>query len=99
MLATGIGFVLPAVLTLLNFAGIMSGRTILRGWRWAIIVIITFTAFATPATDIISMFFLAVPMLVLYFLAAGISLVNDRVRARRQAAYLEQELDADPEPV
>jgi len=91
MLATGCGFVLPAILALLNFAGVIKGRTILKGWRIAIIAIVTFTAFATPATDVVSMFLLAVPMLVLYFLAVGIALINDRRRAKREAAFLAAE--------
>lgn len=91
MLATGVGFVLPAILTLLNFVGVISGRAIIKGWRIAIIIVITFTAFATPATDIISMFLLAVPMLALYFAAAGIALINDRRRAKKEAAFLAEE--------
>jgi len=96
MIATGIGFVLPAVLVLLNFAGVLTGRSIIKGWRIAIIAVVTFTAFATPATDIVSMFLLAVPMLVLYFAAAGIALLNDRRRAKRQAAFLAEEGLAEP---
>ena len=91
MLATGVGFVLPAILTLLNFVGVVTGRSIIKGWRIAIIVVITFTAFATPATDIISMFLLAVPMLALYFAAAGIALVNDRRRAKKEKTSLERD--------
>ncbi|MBO9578312.1 MAG: twin-arginine translocase subunit TatC [Microbacteriaceae bacterium] len=91
MIATGVGFVLPVILVLLNFAGVVSGRAIIRGWRWAILVIVTFTAATTPVTDIVSMFLLAVPMLVLYFAAAGVALLNDRRRRRREAAFLAQE--------
>lgn len=91
MLATGVGFVLPAILTLLNFVGVITGKSILKAWRIAIIVVITFTAFATPATDIISMFLLAVPMLALYFAAAGIAIINDRRRAKKEAAFLAEE--------
>jgi len=91
MIATGCGFVLPALLSLLNFAGVLRGRTILRSWRWAIIAIVTFTAFATPATDIFSMLLLAVPMFVLYFLAVGIALLNDRRRDRKRAAFLDSD--------
>jgi len=92
MMVCGVGFVLPVFLVMLNFAGVLSGRGILKGWRIAILAIVTFTAATTPATDIMSMLALAVPMLVLYFLAVGIALLNDRRRARRQAAYLESDL-------
>lgn len=91
MLATGVGFVLPAILTLLNFVGVITGKSIIKAWRIAIIVVITFTAFATPATDIISMFLLAMPMLALYFAAAGIALINDRRRAKKEKTSLERD--------
>jgi sec-independent protein translocase protein TatC len=91
MLATGVGFILPVVLAFLNFAGLITAKAILKGWRIAIIVIVTFTAFATPATDIISMFLLAVPMLVLYFAAAGVAALNDWRRGKREKAFLADE--------
>lgn len=86
-LAVGIAFVLPVLLVLLNFAGVLEGRTILRGWRVAVIVVALFAAMATPSADVLSMFLLMLPMIALYFLAVGISLLNDRRRARRRAAF------------
>lgn len=83
VLATGIAFVLPVFLVLLNFVGVLQGRTILKGWRWAILAITLFTAIATPAADVISMFLLAIPMVGLYFTAVGVSLWHDRSVARR----------------
>jgi len=91
VLATGIAFVLPVFLVLLNFVGVLQARTILKGWRWAILAITIFTAIATPAADVISMILLAIPMIVLYFGAVGIALLHDRgVEKRAQA--LEAEL-------
>jgi sec-independent protein translocase protein TatC len=86
VIATGIAFVLPVFLVLLNFMGIIEGKTILKSWRWAILAITLFTAIATPAADVLSMFLLAVPMVVLYFAAVGISMGHDRIAARRRAA-------------
>ena len=83
VLATGIAFVLPVFLVLLNFVGVLRGSTILKGWRWAILAITLFTAIATPAADVISMFLLAIPMVGLYFAAVGISLWHDKSVARR----------------
>ena len=68
---------------LLNFVGILQGKTILKGWRWAILSIAVFTAFATPAADVVSMFLLAIPMVFLYFVAVFVALWHDRVVARR----------------
>lgn len=86
ILAIGIGFVLPVFLVVLNFARVLTGRAILQGWRWAVLAITVFTALATPAADVISMFLLAIPMVGLYFLAAGIASINDRRVAKREAA-------------
>ncbi len=86
VLATGVAFVLPVFLVLLNFIGILQGRSILRGWRWAILAITLFTAIATPAADVVSMFMLAIPMVVLYFVAVGIAIWHDRIVARRADA-------------
>ena len=91
MLAVGIAFVLPVFVVLLNFAGVISAASILKSWRVAILVIILFTAIATPAADVISMFMLAIPMIVLYFTAYGIAYLHDR-RAARRALALEREL-------
>jgi sec-independent protein translocase protein TatC len=91
VLAVGVAFILPVFLVLLNFMGILSAKAILKAWRWAILVIIVFCAIATPAADVMSMFLLAIPIIVLYFLAVGVSWLHDRAVARRLAA-LENEL-------
>ncbi len=92
-LAVGIAFVLPVILVLLNFAGVISGSAILKGWRTAVLLVALFAAMATPSVDVMSMFFLMIPMLGLYFLAVGIALINDRRRARKHKR-LEAELAA-----
>ena len=97
ILAIGIGFVLPVVLVMLNFARVITGASILRGWRWAILTITVFTAFATPAADIMSMFILAIPMVGLYYLAAGVAVINDKRYAKKEAALAaEYGIDAAP---
>lgn len=89
ILAIGIGFVLPVFLVLLNFTRLLSARSIIKGWRWAIVLITTFTALATPAADVLSMFLLAIPMVVLYYLAALIAFIHDKRVAKREGAALE----------
>ena len=66
-----------------SFAGVISATSIIKSWRVAVLVIVLFTAVATPAADIISMFMLAVPMILLYFAAWFIAHLHDRRVARR----------------
>lgn len=89
LLVVGIAFVLPVFLVLLNFTGVLPGKTILKSWRIAILAVTIFTAVATPSADIISMLLLAIPMIVLYFVAVGVALLHDRRKARRDASILE----------
>ncbi len=89
VLVTGVAFVLPVFLVLLDFAGVLTGRGILKGWRVAVLAITLFTAIATPAADVLSMLLLAIPMVVLYFAAAGVALLHDRRVARRERAMLD----------
>jgi sec-independent protein translocase protein TatC len=94
VLATGIAFVLPVFLVLLNALGVVRGRTILRAWRPALLLILGFTAIATPAADVLSMLVLAAPMVGLFFAAALISVVGDRRRDRRLEAALRSAVTA-----
>ena len=93
VIAVGIAFVLPVFLVLLNFVGVLSAKSIIASWRWALILIALFTAIATPAADVLSMFLLAIPMVALYFAAYGVAWLHDR-RAAKAANRLEAELAA-----
>ena len=86
VLVVGVAFVLPVFLVLLNFAGVLSASSILGSWRIAILTIVLFTAVATPAADVFSMFLLAIPMVLLYLAAAAVAWVHDRRAARRNDA-------------
>jgi sec-independent protein translocase protein TatC len=84
ILVFGIGFLVPLLLVLLNFAGVLSGRKLLSWWRWIIVSIMLFAAVATPTGDPVNMSLLGGPILVLVVIAIGVSLLNDRRRARRR---------------
>jgi sec-independent protein translocase protein TatC len=88
----GLSFELPLLLVLLNFAGILSGQKMLGWWRGMIMGITVFAAIATPSTDPLSMLALAGPIWVLYFIAVGVSLLNDR---RRRRGNPDADLDDD----
>mgnify|MGYP003333445843 FL=1 len=84
ILVFGIAFELPIFLSALNFAGIISGRAILKPWRFAIFGIMVFAAIFTPTGDPFTMLILACPLILLYLLSGGISLLNDRRRNKSQ---------------
>ncbi|MGO4227519.1 twin-arginine translocase subunit TatC [Arthrobacter sp. YAF34] len=83
LLAFGIAFLLPVVLVGLNLAGLVKGQQLLKSWRITVFLVCLFAAMAAPGADATSMFYLAVPMLALFFAAIGLCLLNDRRRERR----------------
>ncbi|WP_026543579.1 twin-arginine translocase subunit TatC [Arthrobacter sp. 35/47] len=92
MLAFGIAFLLPVVLFGLNLVGVIKGKQVLKSWRITVFLICLFAAMAAPGGDAMSMFYLAVPLLLLFFVAIGLCLLNDKRREKRNA-----ERDADIE--
>ncbi len=83
ILVFGIAFELPVFLLALNLAHILSGRSILKPWRYAVFGITLFSAIATPTGDPITMFFLAIPLTILYLAAGGIAILIDKSRSKR----------------
>lgn len=86
ILVFGAGFLVPLLLVLLNFAGVLTGRRLLSWWRWIVILVAIFAAVATPTGDPINMTLLGAPILILICIAVGVCLLNDRRRARRRKA-------------
>ena len=68
ILAFGICFELPVVLSLLAITKFVTSKMLLERWRIAVVVIFAIAAFITPP-DIISMIGLAVPLILLYGVA------------------------------
>lgn len=82
VLATGIAFVLPVFLVVLNLLGILPAHVLARSWRVAIVAIVLYSAMATPSADVLSMFLIAVPMTALFLAALLIAWLHDRKEAR-----------------
>ncbi|MFE1082413.1 twin-arginine translocase subunit TatC [Brevibacterium sediminis] len=80
VIATGVAFVLPVFLVVLNFIGLLPARSIAKAWRAAIVAIVIFAALITPAADVLSMFFVAAPMALLFLAALVIACIHDRTR-------------------
>jgi sec-independent protein translocase protein TatC len=91
ILIFGIAFELPVFLVSLNLIGVLSGRGILKPWRFAIFGITFFVAAFSPTADPLSMAALAVPLIALYFGAGGIGLLVDKRRDRRRNRFADSE--------
>ncbi len=68
----GLTFEFPVVLISLELARVVTPARLLRSWRWAVIIIVVIAAVFTPSSDPFSMFALAAPLIVFYFLSIGI---------------------------
>jgi sec-independent protein translocase protein TatC len=81
-LVFGIAFVMPVFLVGLNLVGVVTGRTLLKAWRMVILGTFVFAAVATPSGDPWTMSALALPMLLLFYIAVAICFATDRRRMR-----------------
>ncbi len=86
LLVFGLAFVLPVALVMLNFAGVITAQNIIKSWRMAVLVSAVVGAIATPVAEPMAMFLLMVPLLILYFLAAGVAFLHDKRVAKKLAA-------------
>jgi sec-independent protein translocase protein TatC len=83
--AFGIGFLFPVLLVFLQLVGVITPRTLLRGWRYAIMAVFVIAAVITPSGDPISMLALAIPMTLFYLISVLIGFWFER-RKRRAGA-------------
>lgn len=90
LLVFGIALVLPAVLLLLNYLGVLSAKSIIKGWRLAVFLSAVVAALATPVSDPMSMLLLIIPLIVLYLLAALIARFLDRKKANAQDSLIDE---------
>ncbi|MES2984990.1 MAG: twin-arginine translocase subunit TatC [Pseudomonadota bacterium] len=81
VLAFGLAFQLPIVLTLLIRFGMVSTKVLAKGRRYAVVILLTIAAFITPP-DILSQVLLFIPLYALY----EISIVVGRMIERRRPA-------------
>jgi sec-independent protein translocase protein TatC len=86
LLVFGLAFVLPVALVMLNFAGVITAQNIIKSWRMAVFISAVVGAIATPVAEPMAMFLLMVPLLILYFLAAGVAYLHDKRVAKKLEA-------------
>lgn len=95
--AFGIAFQLPVLLTLLVRVGILSVAQLVKGRRYAIVIIFIFAAIVTPP-DPLSQVALAVPLLGLYEAAIFFGRIIEKKRAAEEAAQDAEQAKADDQP-
>jgi len=89
VIAFGIVFQLPLVISLLTWAGFVRPGWLLKHWRIALVIIAACSALLTPP-DIASQMLMAIPVTSLYFLSALLSLLIARRKKNR-----DREVDED----
>ena len=92
MLAFGVAFVVPVVMVLLNFMGLVSGKAMLKAWRWIIFLSFAFTAVMVPTPEPITLIAMSAAIASLFFAAIVISLIHDRRKGRASG---DDDLDDD----
>jgi sec-independent protein translocase protein TatC len=87
ILLFGAAFEFPLILLMLNFTGVVTGRRLLSWWRIVIFLSFAFAAIATPDPGPFGMTLLAACMSLLYFIAVGVAVLNDRRKGRGKEIY------------
>ena len=85
LLAFGLCFQLPVILTLLGMAGLVNSKMLMAGWRYAVVVVVVVAAIITPP-DPISQILLSVPIVGLYFVSVGCVWLVERRRKKEDEA-------------
>jgi sec-independent protein translocase protein TatC len=84
--AFGAGFLFPVLLVFLQLVGVLTPKTLLGAWRFAIVGVFVLAAVITPSGDPISLLALSIPMVLLYFLSILVGWAVLRRRRKAEAA-------------
>jgi sec-independent protein translocase protein TatC len=80
----GIAFQFPLVIYALAAAGFVKAKSLISGWRFAIIGIAVLAAMVTPTVDPVNMALVMAPMALLYVISIGLAAIAQRARQRRE---------------
>lgn len=91
MIAFGAGFQFPIVLVFMQIVGIVKPQQLSQFRRFAIVIVFVIAAVITPSADPISLFALALPMVLFY----EVSILVGRVVYRRRARNGDDDRESD----
>jgi sec-independent protein translocase protein TatC len=94
LLAFGITFELPVATFFLARVGLVTHRTLIQWWRYAVVAIFVVAAVLTPGPDVASQMLMATPLLVLYVLSIGVAYVCARPAATSDESAVTPVADA-----
>ncbi len=78
----GIAFQFPLIIYALAAIGVVNARSLIHGWRFAILGIAVLAAAVTPTVDPVNMGLVMLPMIVLYFISIGLASFAGRRRLK-----------------
>lgn len=90
LLAFGLVFQMPPLVLFLARMGLVTGRFMMRYFKYAILVIFIAAAIITPSGDMFNQTIMAAPMIVLYLLSAALAALFGKKRHGREEAEEEE---------
>lgn len=81
----GVAFQFPLIIYALAAIGLVNARTLMNGWRIAVVGIAVLAAAVTPTVDPVNMALVMAPMIVLYFMSIGLAAIAGRRREQAEA--------------
>jgi Twin arginine targeting (Tat) protein translocase TatC len=76
----GVSFELPLLVFVLARIGIVNVRTLIKGWRAAVVIIAVLAAVITPTADPVNMAIFMLPLFGLYLLSIGLAALAGKKR-------------------
>ena len=82
----GITFEFPVLLVFLQLVGVLTPQTLMKQWRYSVVIIFVIAAVITPSGDPYSMMALALPMTLFYVMSIAIGVIFQRRKRAAEAA-------------